>query len=264
MSKNRTKNYGKSIRAKLLNIAKEQGIFYQTLLTRYFQERFLYRLSQSHYRNHFFLKGGALIYAYEKFAARPTIDIDFLGKDISNEGENIVAAFQEICSISFENDGVWFDTKHINYKNITEFKDYHGIRISIPVGMDTITQVLTMDIGFGDVITPSPINLDYPLLLKELAEVKVMAYSIETVIAEKMHAVIDLAEQSSRMKDYYDLYKILEHEKFDIPTLQEAIIRTFENRHTPYKADFLSHLRKRTVYSPKRPSSVTSLFTMLE
>jgi hypothetical protein len=92
----KTKNYGKSIRSKLLNVSKQEGIFYQTVLTRYFQERVLYRLSQTRYRDHFFLKGGALMYAHERFVARPTLDIDFLGAGISNDGGHIVSAFREI------------------------------------------------------------------------------------------------------------------------------------------------------------------------
>lgn len=234
MSKERNKNYGKSIRAKLLNVAKKEGIFYQTILTRYFQERLLYRMSQTRYRNNFYLKGGALMYAYERFAARPTLDIDFLGNNISNGDTSIIAAFKEICSVPFEEDGVVFDVEHIAAQNITEFKDYHGIRLSIPVKMDSITQVLTMDIGFGDVVTPSPVNLDFPILLEHLPCANILAYSLETVIAEKIHAIIDLADQSSRMKDYYDLHRILKEGKYDTEILQAAIIRTFENRHTPY------------------------------
>ena len=206
MTKDNIKDYGKSIRTKLLNVAKKEDVFYQTILTRYFQERLLYRVSQTKYRNNFYLKGGALMYAYEQFAARPTLDIDFLGKNISNEGPSIVAAFKEICSVPYDEDGVVFDTNNITSQNITEFKDYHGIRLSIPVKMDTIAQVMTMDIGFGDVITPQPVELDYPVLLDYLPGVNIMAYSLETVIAEKMHAIVDLADQSSRMKDYYDLY----------------------------------------------------------
>ena len=237
MSKENITNYGKSIRSKLLNVAKKEDVFYQTVLTRYFQERLLYRMSQTRFRNNFYLKGGALLYAFERFAARPTLDIDFLGHDISNEGAAIIAAFREICSVPYEEDGIVFDTERMTAQNITEFKDYHGIRLSIPVKMDTISQVLTMDIGFGDVVTPSPVNLEYPLLLEHLPVPNILAYSIETVIAEKMHAVIDLADQSSRMKDYYDLYNLLSKEKYNTDTLQEAIIKTFENRHTSYDAN---------------------------
>ena len=226
MSKEQNKNYGKSIRTKLLNVARKENVFNQTILTRYFQERLLYRISQTQYRGNFYLKGGALMYAYEKFAARPTLDIDFLGNNISNEGSSIIAAFREICSVPYEEDGVIFDTENITAQNITEFKDYHGIRLSIPVKMDTIAQVLTMDIGFGDVVTPSPIDLDYPVLLEHLPSANILAYSLETVIAEKMHAIVDLADQSSRMKDYYDLYKILQNEKYN-----PVIYRKLSNIH---------------------------------
>ena len=187
MSKEIVKNYGKSIRSKLLNIAKNEDVYYQTVLTRYFQERLIYRISLSGYRQNFYLKGGALMYAHEGFAARPTLDIDFLGNNISNDGERIVAAFREICSCPCEEDAVVFDVEHITSKNIP--------RASI------------------------------------------LAYSLETVVAEKLHAVVDLADQSSRMKDYYDLYQILKTRNLDSDVLQEAIARTFENRHTPYDPD---------------------------
>lgn len=237
MSKDNITNYGKSIRSKLLNIAKKEDVFYQTVLTRYFQERLLYRMSQTRFRSNFFLKGGALMYAYERFAARPTLDIDFLGSSISNEGSSIIAAFREICAVPYEEDGVVFDVDKITAQNITEFKDYHGVRLSIPVKMDTISQVMTMDVGFGDVVTPNPIDLDYPVLLEHLPSANILAYSLETVIAEKMHAVVDLADQTSRMKDYYDLYNILSKKEYDEDILKEAIARTFENRHTTYDAD---------------------------
>ena len=237
MSNETIKNYGKSIRSKLLNISKKENVFHQTILTRYFQERLLYRMSQTRYRSNFYLKGGALMYAYEKFVARPTLDIDFLGSNISNEGESIIAAFREICSVSYEEDGITFDNDNITAQEITEFKDYHGVRLSIPVRMDSISQVLTMDIGFGDVVTPKPVDLNYPILLNHLPEVNILAYSFETVIAEKFHAVIDLADQSSRMKDYYDLYHLLSKKEHNSNILQEAIKRTFENRHTSYDAN---------------------------
>lgn len=231
------KDYGKSIRNRLLNVAKEEKVVYQTILTRFFQERLLYRISKSQYKENFYLKGGALMYAYEHFSARPTMDIDFMGKDISNDGENIAKTFQEICAIDCKEDGVIFDLDKITYENITESKDYHGIRLSIPVKMDTITQTMSMDIGFGDVVTPEAVPLDYPAILENIPTANILAYSIETVIAEKMHAVIDLADQSSRMKDYYDLYQILSSMPYNAEVLQEAIKHTFTNRHTNYSSD---------------------------
>ncbi len=231
------KNYGKSIRSRLLNISRNKSVYYQTILTRYFQERLLYRMSLTRYRRNFYLKGGALMYAYEQFSARPTLDLDFLGCGINNDGNNLISVFQEICAVPCEKDGVSFDIQNITAQNITELKDYVGIRLSVPVAMDTISQVMTMDIGFGDIVTPSPISLEYPLLLDSLPVAIIMAYSIETVIAEKMHAIVDLADQNSRMKDYYDLFQILSKENYNKEILQEAIERTFENRHTKYTAD---------------------------
>ena len=81
------KDLGKSVKGRLLNLAQEKGVRYQQLLTRYFQERLLYRLSRSLYRENFVLKGGALLYAYEQFVARPTLDIDFMGQHINNDKE---------------------------------------------------------------------------------------------------------------------------------------------------------------------------------
>ena len=237
MSKDVVTNYGRSVRDKLLNIAKNEDVYYQTILTRYFQERLIYRMSQTAYRENFYLKGGALMFAHERFAARPTLDIDFLGHNISNEGERIASAFREICSCPCEEDGVVFDVENIGWKNITEFKDYHGVRLSIPVAMDTVSQVLTMDIGFGDIVTPAPVELDYPALLGHLPGANILAYSLETVVAEKMHAVIDLADRSSRMKDYYDLYLILSTKNLDDEVLKEAVARTFENRHMSFYPD---------------------------
>lgn len=177
------------------------------------------------------------MYAYEQFAARPTLDIDFLCTRISNDGEKIINVFKEICSVSCKEDGVNYDVTRITAQNIAELKEYHGIRLSIPVTMDTIAQMMTMDIGFGDVVTPSPVSLDYPVLLDNLPGANILAYSIETVIAEKMHAIVDLGDQSSRMKDYYDLYQIITTKQYDAAILKEAIERTFENRHTVYSAN---------------------------
>ena len=102
------KNYARSVKAKLFNISKEENVFYQTILTRYFQERMLYRLSVSPYKERFILKGGALLYAHEHLKARPTLDIDFLGLQISRELDNIKETFTKLCDIECIEDGVVF------------------------------------------------------------------------------------------------------------------------------------------------------------
>ena len=144
-----TKNYARSVRAKLLNISKEENVFYQSILTRYFQERLLYRLSVSQYKERFILKGGALLYAHEHLKARPTLDIDFLGQQISRELDNIKETFKKLCDIECFEDGVVFDKDSVSVEEITLKKEYNGVRVHVKVGLDTASQVISMDVGFG-------------------------------------------------------------------------------------------------------------------
>lgn len=232
------KNYGKSNRDKLLNLAKQtKGTDYNLILLRFVQERFLYRLSLSAYRENFFLKGGALLFAHDRFAARPTRDMDFLGDRISRDKENIKRIMLEICSIACEEDGVTFDCgeEEIWLEDITVEKEYNGTRVHMTAHMDTIVQPFSIDVGFGDVIVPEPVNLDYPLLLEDLPEVNVAAYSLETVAAEKFQTMIDRGTINSRMKDFFDVYTIMKSGKVDSGLLKEAVVEVFENRGT--KAD---------------------------
>lgn len=229
------KDYGKSVKAKLLNLSKAEGIPYQPLLIRYVQERLLYRLAQSKYKHRFYLKGGALLYAHEQFKARPTLDIDFLGNSIANDKKIIEEAFLEICRIPCEKDGIHFDTTSIETEEINENRVYKGIRLHVTAGLDTVRQKIAMDIGFGDIITPDPQELAYPLLLDDLPPVHIMAYSLETVVAEKFQAMIELSENNSRMKDFYDLYTLLHKNTIEDALLEKAIHATLENRGTVYE-----------------------------
>lgn len=227
-------NFGCSVKAKLLNISRNEKLGYQMLVTRYLQERLLYRLSISQYHDHFFLKGGALLYAHERFMARPTLDIDFMGHYIDNDKENVKKVFAEICAIPYQQDGVTFYTETLRTEDIAVEKKYPGVRLTLGASIDTIRQDVSMDIGFGDVITPCPSELDYPNLIDGFPATNILAYSLETVIAEKFQTVIVRAEANSRMKDFYDLYTILHGGKYDSEILSEAINATFENRQTVY------------------------------
>ena len=234
------KNYGKSNRTKLLNLArKTKGADYNLILLRFVQERFLYRLSLSAYRENFFLKGGTLLFAYERFAARPTRDMDFLGDHISRDKENIKRIMQEICNIACEEDGVTFECGEddILLEDITIEKEYNGTRVHMTAHMDTIVQPFSVDVGFGDVIVPQPAQLDYPLLIEGLPAVNVEAYSLETVVAEKFQTMIDRGTINSRMKDFFDVYTILKEDKVDTELLKEAIVEVFANRGTEMDAN---------------------------
>ena len=147
-------NLTASIQDKLRNIAKNSGKDFQLILTRYFQERLLYRLSQTVHRDNFCLKGGALLYAFERETSRPTLDIDFLSLKIRIEQERFAEIFREICGFQYLDDGVQFETKKVTVSEIMEQRKYAGLQIKIPASLGTMKQLMKIDIGFGDVVTP--------------------------------------------------------------------------------------------------------------
>jgi len=228
------KNYGRSVKERLLNISRNEHYSSQLLLSRYFQERLLYRLSVSEYKDWFILKGGALLYAHDGFQARPTLDIDFMARRIGNDAENIKGVFQKICQIECEEDGVTFDSYSIETSEIAVTKEYKGVRLSLMSHLDTAQQRISMDIGFGDVITPFPQQLTFPALIETIPGTTILAYSLETVVAEKFQAMISLSLGNSRMKDFFDVYQILTRQVIDPEILGEAIKATFANRDTKF------------------------------
>jgi len=227
-------NYAQSIKARLLNMADGDNKKYQQLIVRFFHERLLYRLSKSEFRERFILKGGALLYAFEEFIPRPTLDIDFMGRRIDNDKTNILTAFRKIASMSYPEDGITFHTETLTADDITVENKYPGIRISMVANIGSYRQNLIFDIGFGDVIVPRPQVLEYPTLFDAMEEPDILAYSLETVVAEKFQTMIDRGRFNSRMKDYFDLYRIFSVHKFDNVLLSEAIKATFENRGTEF------------------------------
>ena len=232
-----TKDFAKSIKEKLLNIARKDRVDYQVLLIRYLYERFLYRLAVSRFREKFCLKGGALLYAFEKEFARPTLDIDFLGIKIKNDATVMKEIYMEIMAIPFKEDGVVFDASSIQTEKIAENREYHGIRLIFTARLDSIRQTMKIDIGFDDAVVPAPQSLSYPVLISNLPVPDILAYSLETVVAEKFHAMIDLAESNSRYKDFYDVYRILSQNNLDGNILTEAILETFRHRKTIFKTN---------------------------
>lgn len=237
MTRKEIKNIEKSIRSRLFSLAGHQQLSYQMLIIRYAHERLLYRLSRSIYRERFYLKGGVLLYAFDRDNARPTVDIDFSSNRIGNDIAQIKSVFTEICKINDAPDGIRFDMDEIQAAEINENRVYKGIRLVITARMDTIIQPLSVDIGFGDIVIPYANELDYPLLLPELPIPRIFVYSMETVIAEKFQAMIELSETNSRMKDFYDLYRILKKGDINSEDLESAINATLERRFTRYSED---------------------------
>ena len=231
------KNYGKSVKTKLLNLMNSSGYKYMYLLARYFNERLLYRVSVSPYRENLLLKGGSLLYAFNGLETRPTIDIDFMAQRISRDREHLEKAFREILSIECEEDGVTFDVKVLRSEPITVEKEYPGTRFYVTARMDTVVYPMSMDVGFGDVVTPRPVSVDFPLLLQDMPVISIRAYSLETVVAEKFHAMVERDVSNSRMKDFFDCYQILTTKELDDEMLYEAIKATFDNRELTHNAN---------------------------
>jgi predicted nucleotidyltransferase component of viral defense system len=224
------KNIAASVKARLKSIAVKEHKQFDFLLLHYMIERLLYRLSISKYAEKFVLKGGLLLYIHLEDRARPTRDVDFLARRISNDEAFITQAFQEIC-VTQCNDGVVYGADHMVTERIKEDAEYGGLRIKFKGYLGNASQTLQFDIGFGDVVVPNPTVMNYPVLL-DMDSPEIYTYSIESVVAEKFEAMISLALLNSRMKDFYDIYNISEKFDMDGRVLYEAVFETFQRRGT--------------------------------
>jgi len=227
------------VRDRLLVLAKREGQDYNVVLNLYYRERLLARLAGSPVRERFVLKGGALLFALAtqgvQELARPTKDLDFRADGIRNDVAEIAAAFANLCTLPSFEDGLVFDAGAIKADRIAEDALYHGVRLSIPVRL--ASGRLQIDIGFGDVITPGPLEMTYPVLLDEMPAPKVLAYARETVVAEKYEAMLKLSLANTRMKDFFDVYQLARAYAFEGQVLGEALRRTCERRGAPFLPD---------------------------
>jgi len=230
-----SKNIASSVRQRLLNKARETGRPFSELIQYFTMERFLYRLSKSHYADNFVLKGALMFTVWQAPFTRPTMDIDLLGR-IDNSIEILVKVTREICQQEVEPDGIAFDVNSIEAERIAEDADYEGIRIRFRGSLDTAKIVMQLDIGFGDTIVPSPETINYPTIL-DLPAPHLRAYSRESTIAEKFEAMVKLGILNSRMKDFFDIWLLLRRFDFDGPTLSAAITKTFSTRGTNFQPE---------------------------
>lgn len=224
MSKPR--NLAASVRARLLNLAKDRGEDFQLMLGRWIVERFLFRLSISLHKNLFVLKGAMLFVAWSGELHRPTRDLDLLGRGSSE----IVRAIRTICALAAE-DGVKFELDAICGERIREDGVYEGVRVKVPAVLDAARVQLQIDVGFGDAIEPPPEERQFPVLLAMDAP-RILAYPTETVIAEKLEAMVVLGIANSRMKDFYDIWMLARSHTFRLSSLANSIRATFDRRRT--------------------------------
>ncbi len=221
-------NVAASIRARLLNVAKIQGVDFNQVLVRFALERILYRLTQSQHADRFLLKGALLFTLWYDMPHRATRDADLLGFGASDL-TSVAETFRDIAAVAVD-DGIAFDPASVTVEEIRKEAGYGGVRVIIAGELAKARCKTQIDVGFGDAVTPAPVDSVYPVLLEDLPAPRLRAYPTYTVIAEKLHAIALLGMTNSRLKDYFDLSALLERETLDTDLLAQAIKATFERR----------------------------------
>lgn len=233
---------GASVLAKLKNKSKQTGKPMQLHLQLFCQEEFLRRLSLSKYANHLILKGGLFIYTLTNFESRATIDVDFLLQDIANNIDKIKEIISEILAVKTGNDFVEFTANF--FKVITPERKYTGISCQIIGKIKNTRTPFNIDIGVGDVIVPSVEKRKIPVQIEGFDYPIINTYSLESTIAEKLDAILQRLEMTSRMKDFYDIYYLSLMYDFDGEKLKLAIKATLDNRKTKYTKESLVYVIK--------------------
>jgi predicted nucleotidyltransferase component of viral defense system len=224
-------NHAASVRQRLLNLAKERDEDFEQILVRYALERLLYRLSLSSHRERFVLKGALLFRLWFDLEQRPTRDADFLGFGDADPA-TLAKIFGEVAAIDVgPSDGLHFDATRVKAEEIRNESGYPGVRVSLRAELAKARIPVQCDIGFGDAVTPSPVLATYPTLL-DMPPPELRVYPLETVVAEKLEAVVRFGVFNSRLKDYFDLWILKRYERLDKPVVVAAIGATFQRRGT--------------------------------
>ncbi len=236
MTKKTIKNLAASVHNRLIRYSHERNEEPNTVLTRYANERFLFRLTQGKYQEQFILKGALLFLAWADQPHRPTRDIDLLGKGKIANPDSLKQIFSEICNTTVEEDGLQFDAASIRVARIREEDQYGGLRVTLVSFLGKARIPIQVDVGIGDTVVPEPELLTYPTIL-DFPAPRIRAYRQEVVIAEKYHALVVLGMQNSRMKDIFDLWFLTTRHSFSDKMLTNAVKATFKRRRTPLPAE---------------------------
>lgn len=248
------KNVAASVLARLLARSRETGDDYQILVTRYVTERFLYRLGVSRVRDRFVLKGAVLFRVWSPQPYRATRDLDLLHRG-DGSPDVIRGEIAEILAMDVGPDGVAFDPDSIRVETIRPEDEYAGLRATIRVRCGTYRSTLLVDVGVADAVWPPASRGPMPCLL-DMPEPTVLQYSRDSVVAEKLEAIIVLGDRNSRIKDFFDLRHLAQNFRFDRATLTEAVRRTLERRKTTLPGDEPFGLTEAYWESPGRSTQI--------
>ena len=235
MTDRRPTDLAASVRQRLKNIADATSRPFAEVLQWYAIERFLARFSNTRHRDSYLLKGAALLRVWQELPARPTMDVDLGVRGVVSVEDAKLLVF-DCLSAEVEPDGLEFDPGSIEAEPIRVAREYPGVRVRCRGLLGTARVVVQIDIGFGDSVVPQPELIEYPTLL-DFRPARILAYRRETVIAEKLEAIVSLGLRTSRMKDYFDLSWLLEHCEFDGATMAQAVKATFARRKTGIPAE---------------------------
>ena len=223
---------GTSVLARLKNKAKETGRPFQLHLQLFCQEEFLRRLAASKYAQNLVLKGGLFIYTLTNFESRATVDIDFLLRQLPGTVEDVKRIVDEIIAVDSGNDFITFTSR--GFETISPQRKYKGVSFQLVGHIKNTRTPFDVDFGIGDVIVPTSQKRTIPVQLDDFAQPEILTYSLESTVAEKLDALIQRMELTSRMKDIYDIYYISKMFDFEGRALQQAIYETLQNRGTDY------------------------------
>ena len=225
----------KQLKDKVRNVSKGDNDIAKVLIRTFMMERFLERVSLSKYRNNFILKGGMLVASMVGVDMRATMDIDTTVKALPLNEIDAEKIVSEICEIEVD-DGVQF--RIISVTSIMEDFEYPGIRMMLEGTLDRMRQPIKLDISTDDVITPTAIEYEYKLMFEDRT-ISLLSYNTETLLAEKMQTILSRGIANTRMRDFYDVYGIIEinEDKIDKEILLEAFRATCEKRETVFSRE---------------------------
>ncbi len=220
------------LKAHINNYAIKNHLPPQHVLQSYLIERFIVRLTNSPFYNHFILKGGLLVSAKLGLKYRTTMDIDATAQSISMNRESLMTAMETIAATNVD-DPIHY--KIIDVTPINEHNNYPGFRAEFSAEYEKIKAQLLIDITTGDAITPSPVLTKIPRLFEEEA-ISVWTYPIETLLAEKLETILSRGELNSRPRDFYDVYALttMRMSEIDSRILHQALVRTCQMRATQH------------------------------
>lgn len=223
-------NLAASVHHRLKNTARQSGERFNDLLQHYALERFLHRLAESAHRDQFILKGALMLRVWRVAQLRPTRDIDLLGR-VANDAARMAAMIRGICETDVKPDGMEFDAESVKVAPIAANAKYEGLQATFAGRLGSAKLPMRIDVGFGDRVTPGPVEIEYPSVLDGQGS-RLLGYTPETTIAEKLHVMLDRGIFNSRVKDFFDIWALSLNREFDGRTLSMAIQQTCANRST--------------------------------